>query len=298
MNNVKLDELFSLPVGLQVGAVIGGQKFYTSDKLKKNFVLAFEKSSKGKRIAKSIEELVNKDLILPSYKNKGLLKFFKHKIFSSGEDKYALAMYYVNEKRIIVLIDNNTSVFGTASNNAIVSTTMHECMHLLSGRDMNRFLRIFTPTLREFYFNYYTDIFKLTNKPKSLDKVIGFLAYVESPGGAPINKKLSRLYQLIEEGFKQDSSLNDEQFTRALTDYIVASKILMLSINSFMRVKSKYMYLLNALERAYKKTFRKKNKVSQVFQEMYSVSEVISIMAELTPKDPKIKQAFEIMARG
>jgi len=293
----RLDELFSLPRKLEVGAVIGGQKFYTSDKLKNNFVLAFEKSSKGKKIAKPIKDLVDKQLLLPAYKQKGLLRFFKNKIFSSGEDKYALAMYYINEKRIIVLIDNSTSIFGTASNNSIVSTTMHECMHLLSGRNMNSFLKLFTPVLREFYLNYYTDIFKLKSKPKNLDKVIGFLAYIESPGGAPMNKKLARLYQLVEE-FKEYSSLNEEQFTRAITDYIVASKILMLSINSFMRVKHKYMYLLNALERAYKKTFRKKNKVSQVFQEMYSVSEVISIMAELKPKDPKIKQAFEIMARG
>ena len=298
MNNVKLDELFSLPVGLEVGTVIGGQKFYTSDKLKKNFVLAFEKSSKGADISKSIETLVEKELILPAYKNKGLLRFFKHKMMSSGEDKYALAMYYVNEKRIIVLIDNNTSIFGTASNNAIISTTMHECMHLLSGRNMNSFLKIFTPVLREFYENYFTDVFKLKSKPKGLDTIIGFIAFVESPGGPPINKKLARLYELMEKEFMGYSSLNPDQFKTVLVDYIVAAKILTVSIQSFLRVKNKYMYLLNALERAYKKTFRKKNKVTQVFQEMFSVSEVICVMAELKPKDPKIKQAFEMMARG
>jgi len=298
MENVRLDELFSLPVGLEVGLELGGQKFYTSDKLKKSFVLAFRKSSRGKDIANSIEKLVEKELILPSYKNKGLLKFFKHKMVSSGEDKYALAMYYVKEKRIIVLIDNNTSIFGTASNNSIVSTTMHECMHLLSGRNMNKFLKIFTPALREFYNNYFTDVFKLKSKPKDLDKIIGFIAFVESPGSTPINKKLARLHQLMEEGLKEHTSLNEEQFNRALVDYIVAAKILTASINSFMRVKNKYMYLLNALERAYKKTFKKKNKVSQVFQEMYSVSEVICVMAELKPKDAKIKQAFELMTRG
>jgi len=297
-NDVKLDELFSLPIGLEVGIVIGGEKFYTSDKLKQSFILAFKKSSRGKTIVGPIEKLIEKEYIIPAYKRKGLLKFFKAKMFASPEDKYALAMYYINEKKIIILIDNSTSIFGTASNNSIVSTTMHECMHLLSGKKMNQFLKMFTPTLRKFYENYYTDIFKLKSKPKDLDKIIGFLGFIESPGGPPINKKLARLYDLMDKTFIPYTTLDEDQFRKTLVDYIVAAKILTASISSFMRVRSKYDHFLNALDRSYKKTFKKKNKVSQVFQEMYSVSEVICVMAELLPKDPKIKQAFELMTRG
>jgi len=104
-NYVKLDELFSLPIGLEVGIVIGGEKFYTSDKLKQSFILAFKKSSRGKPIVGPIEKLIEKEYIIPAYKRKGLLKFFKAKMFASPEDKYALAMYYINEKKIIILID-------------------------------------------------------------------------------------------------------------------------------------------------------------------------------------------------
>ena len=43
---MKLQELVAAPVSLTLETVIDGTKFYSSDNLKKKFVLAFEKSSK------------------------------------------------------------------------------------------------------------------------------------------------------------------------------------------------------------------------------------------------------------
>lgn len=298
MDDKYLKELFSLPIGLNVALKIGGSKFYTSEKLKESFITAFRKSSRGKDIADDIQTMVEKGTIVPCYKTKGLLKFFVKRMFGK-EDKDILAMYYIAEKRIIILIDNNISIFGTASNNELVSTTMHECMHLAAGKNLRKFLSTFSPLLRKYYGNFFKEIFNLKSTPKDLDKVIGFMSVLDTAiGRSNINKSLTKYFYLIESAFKPYTALEEPTFMRILTDYIVAIKIINLNFNAFVRVYRKYSNFLNALSRAYKSSFGKRNTITGIYQELYSVSEVICVVAELFPKDPKIKKAFQMMARG
>lgn len=299
MDDKYLDELFSLPIGLKVALTIGGSKFYTSEKLKESFVTAFRKSSRGKDIADDIQTMVEKGIVVPCYKYKGLIKFFVNRMFGNPQDRDIMAMYYIAEKRIIVLIDNNISIFGTASNNELVSTTMHECMHLAAGKNLRKFLAIFTPFLRKFYEDYFTEIFNLKSKPKDLDKVIGFISVIDTPAGRQnINKSLTKYFYLLKSAFQPYTALDEQMFTRTLTDYIVAIKILNLNFRAFKRVYNKYAHFLNALNRAYKTAFGKRNTITGVYQEMFSVSEVICVVAELFPNDAKVKKAFKMMARG
>ena len=298
MQDKYLDELFSLPIGLKIALTIGGSKFYTSEKLKESFVTAFRKSSRGKDIAKDIQVMVEKGTIVPCYKHKGLIKFFIKSIFGK-EDKDIMAMYYIKQKRIIILIDNNISIFGTASNNELVSTTMHESMHLAAGKNLRKFLSLFSSTLRKYYTDFFTEIFNLKSTPKDLDKVIGFMSILDTAAGrTDINKSLTKYFYLLESAFKPYTALDDSLFMKTLTDYIVAIKIINLNFNAFKRVYHKYSHLLNALNRAYKTAFGKRNTITGVYQELFSVSEVICVVAELFPKDAKIKKAFKMMARG
>ena len=300
MDDRYLKELFSLPIGLKVALTVGGSKFFTSEKLKESFVTAFRKSSRGKDIANDIQTMVEKGTIVPCYKHKGLVKFFMKRMFGSPQDKDIMAMYYIEQKQILILIDNNISIFGTASNNELVSTTMHECMHLAAGKNLRKFLSIFTPFLRKFYGEFFTEIFNLKSLPKKeLDKVIGFISILDTPAGrANINRSLTRYFNILETAFKPHTALDEELFMKALTDYIVAIKIINLNFNAFRRVYSKYSHLLNALGRSYKKAFGKSNTITGMYQEMFSVSEVICVVAELFPSDGNIKKAFKMMARG
>jgi hypothetical protein len=50
----KVQELVSMPISLSLETVIDGTKFYSSESLKKRFVFAFGKSSKGKHLTKEI----------------------------------------------------------------------------------------------------------------------------------------------------------------------------------------------------------------------------------------------------
>lgn len=295
-----LKELFSLPIGLKIGLTVGGSKFYTSEKLKESFITAFRKSSRGKDIADDIQAMVEKGTILPCYKHKGLVKFFARKVFGKSEDKDIMAMYYIEEKRIIVLIDNNISIFGTASNNELVSTTMHECMHLAAGKNLRKFLTLFSPFLRKYYEVFFTEIFNLKTLPKKeLDKVIGFMSLLDTPAGrGNINKSLTQYFNIIQSSFKPYTGLPEDLFMKTLTDYIVAIKIINLNFNAFRRVYNKYSHFISSLSRAYKTAFGKRNTITGVYQELFSVSEVICVVAELFPTNGSVKKAFQMMARG
>ena len=298
MNDKYLEELFSLPIGLKVALEIGGSKFYTSEKLKESFIISFRKSSRGKDIADDIQTMVEKETIVPCYKHKGLIKFFARRIFGSA-DSDIMAMYYIAEKQIVVLIDNNISIFGTASNNELVSTTMHECMHLAAGKNLRSFLSLFTPFLRKYYDTFFTEIFNLKSTPKDLDKVIGFMSLLDTAAGREnINNTLTKYFYLLESSFKPYTALDENTFMRALTDYIVAIKIINLNFNAFKKVYGKYSHLMSALNRAYKTAFGKRNTITGVYQELFSISEVICVVAELFPNDASIKKAFKMMARG
>ena len=136
---MEIQELMAAPIALSLETTIDGTKFYSSDSLKRKFVEAFAKSSKGNHVVKEIDKLVQKKLVMPCYKSKGLLGFIKRKL-TAGPEKYIMGFYHVDEKRVIVLIENSVSIFGTAANNELVSTTMHECMHLAAGRNLPKFI--------------------------------------------------------------------------------------------------------------------------------------------------------------
>jgi len=289
-----IQELFSLPMGLKQVANIEGMKLYSSDKLKKAYLISFSKSGRGKPIYDNIESMIDKNLIVPCYLSKNLFKLFKHKI-TSGSNKSIMGFYYLHDKRVYVLIDNNMNIFGSASNDLLVSTTMHECMHLFAGRHRSKFLSIFKPVLKKFYENVFTDIFKLKS-PMNTEKIIDFIIKFENDTPKVINKELSNYFRLLEKEMADITSLSEKEFRKVLTDYIVSIKISMTSFPVFVKVYRKYVHIFAPLHGAYEKTFGKRNKYTSVFQELYSPSEVICVLSEMAPTTSIIKKAFKSMA--
>jgi hypothetical protein len=288
-----IQELFALPTGLKQVANIEGMKLYSSEKLKKAFLLSFSKSGRGKPIYPSIEKMVNSDLITPCYLSKNLYRLFKHKM-TGGQNKTIMGFYYLHNKKVYVLIDNNINIFGSASNDLIVSTTMHECMHLCAGRFRSKFISLFKPVLKKFYENAFTGIFKLKS-PMNTEKIINFIMRFENSTPKVINKELSNYFRLLEKEMKDITSLNEKEFRKVLTDYIVSIKISMTSFPVFVKVYRKYLHIFGPLHKSYEQTFGKRNKYTTVFQELYAPSEVICVLSEMAPTTSIIKKAFKLM---
>lgn len=292
-----VDELFSLPVGLKVEAIIGGIKLYSSKKLKESFVLSFSKTGRGQPIQRNIEKLVKKGLVTPCFKSKNVLRLLIHKTFGA-EEKTILGFYHMKIRKVYVLIDNSINIFGSASNDLLVATTMHECMHLLAGTKRGKFLSMFMPTLINFYSNLFKDVFQLKAKPKakSVEKIIKFISRFENAKPMVINKELSTYYRLLEKEFSKSTQLDEKRFKLTLTDYIVFTKIYLSSFAVFTRIYKKYTHITGPLEGSYPKSFGKKNTYTSVFQELINPSEVICVLSEMRPTDSKIKKAFKVLA--
>ena len=290
-----LKEIFAPPINLKPAYEVDNTIFYSSDSLKRTFVLALKKSSKGKYIADEVEKLVNKQIIIPCYKSKNLLSFFKHKL-SRSVYKNIMAFYNVEDKKVIILIDNTSTVFGTSSNNEIATTTMHESMHMIAGRNLSKFIQVFSSNLKAYYSEFFLDYFSLKSvDSKKIDKYIKFIIPLEKNGPSYANKKLNDLYRLLDSLFAEDSNLSKEEFTNRLTNLIVASKLFIVQMKVLMNNTQKYMMVFTSLNRAYKNAFGEKNTFTMPIQEMTSMSEVACVFAEMKPHDPIIKKLFKII---
>ena len=294
MHEKKLNELFVLPTGLKPEIELEGTKFYSSPKLKTSFSLAFQKSSKGAFVAREIQNLVSSNIIIPCYRSKNILGFVRRKVFYNS-DKYFVAFYDRTRKIIIIVIDNNTSLFGTAANNDIVTTTLHECMHLAAGRNLNQFRRIFNNSLTEYYSSFLKNYFKLEEIDKSsIKSYIDFIQSLEQLDNSVVNRRLVEYYNLIESLFKSKSSLGNN-FDTFLQNYIVACKLMISSPQTFISNISNFMVLISNLKRSYNDVFKINNNVTTPIQELFSISEVACVYAELKHNDPIIRRLFRII---
>ena len=297
MTDKKLQELFSTPTGLTPELTIEGTTFYSSKKLKDSFIVAFGKSSKGKHIYPEISKLVQSNIVIPCYKSKNLLSFIKHKLTQSP-DKYILAFYNLKVRKVVVLIDNNISLFGTSSNNELISTTLHECMHLAAGRDLQKFIQIFKPYLHAYYSAFFKKYFSLNEiSSKQLDEVIKFLSKYEKHGYGYANKDLTNYFKFLYSTFGgSNSKLDERDFQVRLTNYIVAVKLFIVSVQTLFKNQSKFVMLFTALNEAYQEAFGKRNKYTTPIKETLSLSEVACVLAEMKSKDPIIKKLLKIVS--
>ena len=290
-----LKEIFAPPVNLKPAYTLNDMTFYSSDSLKEKYVLAFKKSSKGRDIANEIEKLVNKESIIPCYKSKNLLSFIKHKL-SRSTSKYIMAFYIVDDKKVIVLIDNSANVFGSSSNNEIASTSIHECMHMVAGKKLSQFITIFYPKLIDFYTEFFKDYLVIDSiDKKQIASYIKFIIPFEKKGPEYTNTKLSSLFKLLDSLFALDSQLQDKEFIKRLTDLMVASKLFIINVQSFINNSKYFNLIFTSLNKAYLNAFGKKNIYTMPMQEIFSMSEIACVFSEMNPQDPIIKKLFKII---
>lgn len=294
-----IEELFSLPVGLKVEAVIDGQKFYSSEKLKQSFIRAFEKSGRGKPVAKDIAKMVEDGSITPCYLHKGLIGFLKHRTFG-GASKTVMGFYHMKIKKVYVLIDNNINIFGTGSSDLLVATTMHECMHLLAGTKRSKFFSIFgDKVLTPYYQHALKNIFLLEQLPdKSTAKnLYQYIGKFENARDTKINSMLSKYHAFLTKelaGYK--SSLDKNDVDKMITQYIVCIKILLTNFEVFIRVSRKFTHILGSLQTAYTEAFNERNTYTTAVQELVYPSEVACVYSEMKPTSSPIKQAFRALS--
>jgi len=296
MDDKHLEELFAPPIGLELEAVVDGQKFYSSQKLKEAFIKSMGATGRASHIFKQVEKLVmKKKLIVPCYLSKNMYRLFKHKLMGGDDEKSILGFYHMKQKRVFILIDNSVTPIGTAKNDFIASTTMHECVHLYADRMKSKFLKTFKQELDRFYISYFSRLFQLKTKP-DVSKVVKFISMFEYKRSEQINKQLTKYYYLLEKSLKPHSQLNEKEFIDTLKAYIVSIKLSLMNFTTFVRMYKDYKVVYGPIDRAYLEAFGKRNTFTTPYQELSSVSEVICVLSEMKPTYPKIKKMFKDMA--
>jgi hypothetical protein len=296
MDDKYIEELFALPIGLEVEAVVDGQKFYSSQKLKESFLKSMGASGRSSQIYNQIESLVmKKRLLVPCYLSKNMFRFFVHKILGNPEDKSVLGFYHMGQKRVFILIDNTISPVGTAENDFLASTTIHECVHLYADRMKGKFLKTFFPELERFYISYLSRVFQVKRKP-NVSEIVKFISNFEYQRSEQMNKQLANYYYLLEKELKSISDLNETQFDNMLRGLVVSIKLSLINFSVFIRMYRQYINIYGPLDRAYQEAFGSRNTYTTPYQELSSVSEVICVLSEMKPTYPKIKKMFKDMA--
>lgn len=296
MDDKQLQELFAIPIGLELEAKVDGEKFYSSDGLRKAFLKSLGGTGRSMPIYNQLEVLVmKKKLIVPCFMSKNMLRFFLHKALGKDEDKSIVGFYHMKQKRVFITIDNNVSAIGTAKNDLIASTTMHECVHLYADRMKGKFLKTFKPELERFYISYFSRLFRLKSKP-DVNEIMKFISIYEYKRSEQMNKQLTYYYNLIDKAMRPISELDDQHFTDLLTKLIISVKLSLTRFPQFVRMYRQYIDIYGPMDRAYQEAFGKINKYTVPYQELSSVSEVICVLSEMIPTHPKIKKMFKDMA--
>ena len=296
MEDKYIEELFALPIGLELEASVDGQKFYSSQKLKESFLKSLGASGRVTKYYNQIEKLViDKRLIVPCYLSKNMFRFFKHKMFGNPEDKSILGFYHLSQKRVFILIDNTISPFGTGKNDFLASTTIHECVHLYADRMKSRFLSTFKQELERYYISYFSRVFRLDKKIDVMP-IVKFISVFEYKRSNNLNKQLMSYYDLIVKYIKPYTTLDEKEFTNRLNALIVCIKLSLVNFPAFIRMFRQYKVLFEPLDRAYQEAFGTRNLYTTPYQELSSVSEVICVLSEMKPQYPKIVKMFKEMA--
>jgi len=292
MDQQNLDEFFSVPIALKEVDNIYGFKVYSSDRLVKAYLGAIKKSGRSNPMYKAIESLVKKKKIMPIYHVKGVLSFLAHKMFGNPSDKAILGFYHMGVKRVYIMIDNAVSTFGRAKDDEIASTTIHEAQHLFADMNRSKFMSIFNEPINRYYTSAFSRIFELNTVPKKeIFNLIKFIGIFEGESLNKVGQKIDS-YRLAIQPLFPYSNLNDEEFHKRVNDIVLICRIFTERFDLFLKIYRKYTHIFGPLDRAYRDAFGKRNSYTTPYQELISLSEVICVLSEMKPTDPKIKKGF------
>lgn len=292
-------EMFAAPRGnIQVATNYFGVKFYTSDKLKENFLKAMNKSGRAQPIVPVLEKLIKKNEFIPCYLTDKISKFLLRK--RPEEFKYYAGITI--GKYIFVFVDNDTNIFGFSSNEELSITTVHELIHKASNKFPKEFYQLFKNDLIEFYTNYWSMLFNVPKKDlssKEVDSIISFVFFNIEKGEAS-NKNLTKYYHMLYDTLKDKTSLSEPQFRKLVTDYIVLIKIVFKAMSSgsgslIQKACMTMRHIIKPCYITYSNIFGiKPTKIKELcYQELYAPSEVISLPALIKRPSGNVYRAIK-----
>jgi len=294
MTQKKVNEIFAAPRGdLKIVANFGGIKVHTSQTLVEKFLKAMSKNSRTAPIASVLLKLIQNKEFMPCYLTDKVLKTLLRKQPPEFKGYVGMSM----GKYIFVFVDNDTNIFGFASNEQLAITTLHELIHKSAEKFPKQFYQTFIPELTLFYKNYWANIFSLQKdkiKDKDIQNIIEFL-FNTTENNKRNNSVLSTYNNMLLNLCVNITTLNNKQIQTLIKEYIVLIKLIWKGMDSnnptlIEKVILDSRHLINPLYHSYKNSFgiTVKHIKELCYQELYAPSEVISLPALIKQPNPKI----------
>jgi hypothetical protein len=295
MSDVIQQEFFALPVAPRIVAKIDGVPLYGSKSLNFMFLMSLGKVQKTKAIKEELRDLVEKQIIVPCWLQRGVLKVRKFIINEKGAIRHIAGFYDPRSKKVYILIDNQINKWGFASNKVLSDLTVHECIHMFADRAPSKFFSIFKDDLKKFYYEYFNIVFDFGDKPvKEMDNITRFMFMgIERKvaGSGLTNSLLKRYHTYLDKNLRKYSNLKGKEFEKRLNDYIAVLKYYAKDISVFLNIRDKYTQILGPIQQAYRKTFGSTTDTIPI-QELFLSSEIIAVSTEIKIRS-SIYKAFK-----
>ncbi len=280
---IYLNEIFALPIGLKTVVKVGGVEHFGSDSLNKSFIEAMKESQSSKKVYDVVEKLVNNKTITPVFSNKGMIGYLKKKLFQQEEYETALGVFYDNDKKIYIFIDNNVNYVLYVNNDHLAQLTIHEMIHLYSSLNKNKFTNVFEAELLKYYNALFELIFRINSKAsKEVKKIFNFMfSEIERSGkGIPLKKLYNNLLNL-----KKYSNLDKKRIEQKANDYVETVYHYYSDNLEKIYAETDLINIYKSTIFAYKKAFGFYPTNKGCLQELVFPSEVICAISTYNPGD-------------
>jgi hypothetical protein len=296
-----LSEIFSAPTGeLDLVGSLVGVRLYTSNNLKRKYLIAMGKTSKTMPILKTIKSLMDRKILTPIYSTDKLLKSLRKK---QPIQIRGFAGLVTGEKDIYIFVETDANIFGFTSNDDLASVTIHELIHFFSDFHAREFFNVFKDDLKKYYNFYFSKLLscnesKINNK--NLNDLVEFIHFKLEPNPFALsNQTLKKYYDMISETYRESSTLDEDVFNAKLTQLIVLIKVIQKLVQAgsteyISRAVVAYKEIASPLYTAYRYSTGIDVLKSKIlcFQELWSTSEVIAVPSISKRPNPNVYKAI------
>jgi len=293
-NKNLLQEIFAWPGGEPVISLDDEITLYTSPELKQKFIEGMAEHKLTAPVSKTIQELIEKNRLIPCWVNKGLGSIILFKIFAPLDVKSIGSFYAPSENVVALLMDNSTFFLFYVPNRTLAYLTLHELCHYAAGNSSS-FPSLSAKILTKYYevmFHTLFEIFaerRLNPKPdltKRATKYWSNLVSKEQKRTADIAKG-DDIKNLILKCFGDYLGLKDVAQEIAY-DVKILVDTARKDLGKILTNIEKFKYVLVPLYIAYGDGLGLKNLTTFAIQEYWCASEVVCVCAEKPSKFPVV----------
>jgi hypothetical protein len=172
VNGKHLTEIFDFsPYNLEEYGVILGIPVYSNSRITNSFLEILSKNKLSKPIINKLKEGIESKVIIIGYEESGKLKFILDRIKErvAPPDMYRYGYYSLDDKKIVLLLDKNTTFFGNVLFD-IVKTLIHEIIHMAAYENYSEYINNVMTTYLLPYYQYICS--EVSNTDIKKDKIL------------------------------------------------------------------------------------------------------------------------------